>query len=512
MKLELTPVDVDQFRSILAREAGLRFDDEQLPLLSRLLATRVDRTKANDIAGYLAHVATRDAELSELARTLTVSETYFFRNGDQFRALEHLLHEHATSGFRRLRVLSAGSSTGEEAYSIAMTIRETIGRLSGWQISILGVDINPDVIDRAQSAHYTRWSLRETPDTIRDKYFETVQDRHTLVPSIRSMVRFERRNLLDHAADFWHEQIFDIVFCRNVLMYLTPSAATEVVARFARCLDDGGHLFLGHAENLRGLSQDFHLRHTHGTFYYGRRHARDERRPNSPATSMVPSTAEAVQAAVVATDTTWFDAIARSSRRIEQLSRDTSRELGPPTPPTPTPSLRAASDHSIANLTQAMDLMKQERFHEALGLLPSEQAPYSEPDTLLLRAMLLVCTGDLSGARSSCTQLLAIDELNASAHYVLAICCEQHGELQRSIEHCQTAVYLDAEFAMPHLQLGRLARRANDDVTGRRELGLAEGLLVRENTARIILFGGGFSRDTLVRLCRAERNACGEQP
>jgi chemotaxis protein methyltransferase CheR len=123
--------------------------------------------------------------------------------------------------------------------------------------------------------------------------------------------------------------------------------------------------------------------------------------------------------------------------------------------------------------------------------------------------MLLVSTGDVRGAQSLCVELLAVDELNSSAHYIMALCCEHAGDVSEAIEHCQAAAYLDPDFAMPHLQLGRLARRAGDLSTACRELRLALDLIAREDTARILLFGAGFGRDGLRQLCEGEYRASG---
>jgi chemotaxis protein methyltransferase CheR len=306
------------------------------------------------------------------------------------------------------------------------------------------------------------------------------------------MARFERANLLDEGAGTWRAEIFDVVFCRNMLMYLTPVAAARVVSSIAGRLSAGGFLFLGHAENLRGLSTDFRLVHSHGTFYYQRR---DGVAPQAARRS--PPTA------AVSTETSWFESIARASRRIETLAQQT--DAGTADSP-------ALPDPGRPDLEPAMDLMKQERFHEALRLLAAEPPTPAEPDALLLRATLQVGTGELAAAERTCEELLSVDELNAGAHYLTAICREHLGDRAGAIDHSQTATYLDAEFAMPHLQLGRLARRAGDLATARRELDLAAGLLAREDAARIVLFGGGFSRAALIAVCHAELDACGGVP
>jgi chemotaxis protein methyltransferase CheR len=130
---------------------------------------------------------------------------------------------------------------------------------------------------------------------------------------------------------------------------------------------------------------------------------------------------------------------------------------------------------------------------------------------LQLRALLLTQAGELARAEQACAELLCLDELNAGAHYLLALCCEGRGELGLAREHDRIAIYLDAGFAMARLHLGLLLRRSGDRDGARRQLADALLLLQREDTARLLLFGGGFNRATLVALCRAELVAAGAE-
>src|SRR5207253_8620732 len=139
---------------------------------------------------------------------------------------------------------------------------------------------------------------------------------------------------------------------------------------------------------------------------------------------------------------------------------------------------------------QAFELLHNERFSDALDFiqgLPSDSA--TDPDVLLLEAMLLTHSGKLPLAEKTCLRLLAIDELNAGAHYVLALCRESSGDRDGAVEHNRVAVYLDPAFAMPRLHLGLLARRVGDREAARRELGQAQILLRREDASRLLLFG-----------------------
>ena len=162
------------------------------------------------------------------------------------------------------------------------------------------------------------------------------------------------------------------------------------------------------------------------------------------------------------------------------------------------------------DLSLVLEAVRQERFVDALELIGSLPADSQEdPNALLLRAVLLTNHGRLKESEEVCHRLLALDELNAGAHYLMALCSEHAGDANGAIEHGQTAIYLDPGFAMPHLHLGILAKRSGDDDSAQRELGQALTLLASEEASRILLFGGGFSRDALLQLCRTQLRAPG---
>ena len=268
MNAPATPGQVERFRTLVANRVGLQFEDARVAWLADVLRRRMG-VNGQPAEAYLARLQAEAprSELGALAQELTVAETYFFRNIDQFHALrEHVLPQrwHERGPHRCLRILSAGCASGEEAYSIAMTLRE-LPSDAAREASIRAVDLNPAVIDKARRARYTAWALRETSPALQQRWFRPDGPDLVLDDTIRSAVTFEERNLAEDDAELWSPGAYDLVFCRNVLMYFTPQGAQAVAARIARALAPGGYLFLGHAETLRGLSQAFHLRHTHGS-------------------------------------------------------------------------------------------------------------------------------------------------------------------------------------------------------------------------------------------------------
>ena len=502
-----------RFRGWIAQRLGLHFDDAKLEFLAEVLDRRADN-QGLALRPYLDRLEGphMDAELQALAPELTVPETYFFRHIDQFRAFAEVALPEAQAArgpVRKLNILSAGCASGEEPYTLAMVVRER-GADYGWNVSIRGFDLNPAVLAKAARGRYSPWALRETPETSQRRWFRDVGKEFELDEGIRAAVTFQQVNLANESAGLWPPERYDVIFCRNVLMYFTPDSAQALVARLTRSLAPGGHLFLGHAETLRGLSNDYHLRHSHGAFYYQRRHEqysepRGECEDTRAGGSLDQLAGHVVVEPIASVPAPWganiwLETIQNASDQIQALAER----------PTAGSALRSrrrpdGAARTAVQLPVVLELLKNERFADALDLLarlPAESE--QDADVLLLRAALLTHSGQLSAAEKVSAQLLERDELNTGAHYLLALCRESAGDRQGALDHDQAAIYLDSGFAMPRLHLGLMAKRARDLEGARRELRQALLLLKREDASRLLLFGGGFGREALIALCNAE--------
>ncbi|NBY26026.1 MAG: hypothetical protein EBQ71_01465, partial [Betaproteobacteria bacterium] len=251
----------------------------------------------------------------------------------------------------------------------------------------------------------------------------------------------------------------DLVFCRNVLMYFSRETARGVVRRIRQALRPRGFLFLGHAETLRGITPEFHLCHTNDTFYYQQPDACDAA---VKATWAAPhdEPAEDLLPEVVELRSNWVDVIQHAATRIATLadarmrSPDQAAPLVAHTqthtqPHTGSQPCMAAPPRAW-DLSLVLEAVRQERFADALELIGSLPADSNkDSDALLLRAVLLTNHGRLKESEEACRRLLDLDELNAGAHYLMALCREHDGDANGAIEHGQTAIYLDPGFAMP---------------------------------------------------------------
>jgi chemotaxis protein methyltransferase CheR len=489
---------VDQFRDALARRFGLAFDESKQAFLTDVLAKRAGRIRNTDAPSYVHRLMSGQLpreELAVLAQECTIGETYFFRHPDQYWAFVGAVLRGREP--LRLRILSAGCASGEEAYSLAILLREHVPDISNRDVSVVGIDLNSAVLAKAAQGRYTFWSLRGVPEDVRQRFFSGSDKEYQLNAVIQEMASFEERNLLDADPDFWRPGAFDVIFCRNVLMYFTPEAVRTVVDRFARALTPGGFLFLGPAETLRGVSHDYHLRHANDAFFYQRR-TLDElgRHTLSEPDSLVPTPG----------GDSWVSAIGRAAERVTQLSR-AARPADPVVSPSRAPRI-APESGPRSGLLAAREMVRQERYAEALSVLGSlTDAERHDPDAKLLRAVSLTNCGQVGEAERLCHEVLAGDELSAEARYLLALCLEHAGDYGGAMEQDRTAIYLDPRFAMPHLHLGLLSKREGDRAGASHAFRDALALLPREDASRLLLFGGGFTRETLLRLCEAELRA-----
>jgi chemotaxis protein methyltransferase CheR len=479
MTVDATAAAVARFRTLLADRLGWTFVDSDGEQLARVLRRRAQVHGQSDL-GYLRQLGAGapDDELSALAEELTITETYFFRHGEQFRALAQAAlpaRIQARTDRRELRMLSVGCSSGEEAYTLAIVALEARPD-PRWRISVLGLDANPQMLRRAGAGRYSTWSLRETPDAVRERWFHARDGAFELDDSLHDVVEFRAHNVADDDAVLWHARQYDVIFCRNLLMYLTSAAAQILVRRMTGALAPGGYLFLGHTDTLGSRPDGLEALHSHGTFYY-------RRPPDGPAHPPRPAPARPAE----------------------------------PVPPAREPQARPAAEPAVARAggrpaafrDRAVILLREERFSEALTVVESGLPAEPEPRDLLLHGVLLAQAGRIDDAEIVARRLLDVDGLYADAHHLLGVCLEGGAAVEVAIGHYRLAAYLDPEFAMPKLRLGLLARRRGDPRTAGTELDRALSLLRTERDERIVLFGGGFGRITLVALCRAELDATG---
>jgi len=262
-KLHMSPDQFACLRDIVYKRSGIHFPDNKKYVLESRLGHRLRELGLEDYDQYIAFLTMgpyQHDEFQEMFNRITINETSFFRNEPQLTVFERQILPgllDARSDSKRLRIWSAACSSGEEPYTIAMLVHRTLGvRLADWRVEILGTDISQKVLDIAHGGKYTDYSIRATPELVKKRYFRQEGPRWTISDEIREMVCFEIHNLNDRLAARRHGQ-WDVIFCRNVLIYFDDDMKNRVIDTFAENLADDGYLFIGHAEAIRGGSTPF---------------------------------------------------------------------------------------------------------------------------------------------------------------------------------------------------------------------------------------------------------------
>lgn len=274
---KMSDKDFDTFRDYIYNLCGIYFHASKKYFLESRISRRMDETGIASHAEYYQFVRSGPrggTELKRLLDEITTNETCFFRNPPQLTALENkLLPEIVATkgkiGFRKIRIWSAGSSSGEEAYTLAMLLLEKRGAmLKDWIIEIIGTDINETVLNQAKEGIYSSYSVRNTPEYYKKKYFkEELEGKFVLSPEVKKFVTFSQLNLYDDMKMIFMKS-FDFIFCANVLIYFDVSSKSKVVQHFYNNLQPYGYFFVGQSESLHGVSEQFKTVHFPGGFAY----------------------------------------------------------------------------------------------------------------------------------------------------------------------------------------------------------------------------------------------------
>ena len=261
-------------RDCVYSHCGIFFDYDSKYLLEKRLARRLavhNLTSFRDYYRFLKYNRKKDQELMDIMDILTTNETYFFREAFQLKAftdeiIPELIREKYSLGSRSLRIWSAGCSTGEEAYTIAMLLHG-IPELRGWKIEIIGTDISQRVLQHARRAVYGKSAFRATDEKYVKRFFIEQEDGLKICDEIRDLVTISHLNLFDRNRMVMLGNM-DLVFCRNVIIYFDLDAKKRVIESFFNTLHEGGYLLLGHSESLMNVTTQFTLRHFKNDMIY----------------------------------------------------------------------------------------------------------------------------------------------------------------------------------------------------------------------------------------------------
>jgi len=464
---------LERVSAFVAETMGLHFPRERLRDLQRGLVSASEELGFQDPAAcadwLLSRPPTRK-QLQVLAGHLTVGETYFLRDRatlDVFadRLLPDLIRARR-GGAQRLRIWSAACCSGEEAYSLAILVREALLDTTGWHITILATDINAGFLRKAIAGTYREWSFRGTPPGFKQRYFKrTVDGRYAILPEIRRMVTFEHLNLVEdvYPSLATDSNAMDVIFCRNALMYFSPAQARKVIGNLHHALIEGGWLAVSPSEASQALFTQFATRNFPAAILYQKSGTR-------PRVGDTGAAAGQPTSSVYPPAVSGFPAGAPAAHPPSTIMA--------PRPGSATLAMQPSAPVRPPSYKMAASLYERGLYGEAADLLPElleQHAPRMETYSLLARA--LANQGRLTEALTWCDRWIAADKVDASGHYVRGVVLLEQGVQDAARRALQRALYLEPEFVLAHFALGSLARSRGRDEEARKHFANARHLL-----------------------------------
>ncbi|MDT7571649.1 MAG: chemotaxis protein methyltransferase CheR [Actinomycetota bacterium] len=448
-KVVLSDEEFAQLRHVLARSAGLVFDEARRDSVAYCIAERLRATGVRDVSTYLGMLSD-PAERQQLLNEVTIQETHFFRNPPQIRALRKYvipeLLKHADTNGRRIRIWSAGCSTGEEPYTIAMLLRELLPTTAGWDVKVVATDVSSRALEAAKRGRYGERAVQmASPDDLARFFVASGSGHYEVRPEVRNLVEFRHQNLVTDPVPFAPDERIDLVLCRNVTIYFSRETTRGLMARLHACLRDGGYLFLGHSETLWQVSEDFRLvplgTGDSAAFVY----RRIDEPPKERRGTVLPD------------------------RRTEDEG-----------PPQPKPERRAEPRRDRTSVPAA--------------------APVAPASAVAVRAAL--ADGKYDDAVTAASNLVTAEPLNPMGHYLRGLALVNAGKDGDALVDLRKAVYLDPASGLGHFLLAGALHRLGDPAAAAREYRAAADTLGKRAAERTAPELGGRSVQELAALCR----------
>jgi len=485
-----------KLKNLVTVRSGLYFKDYDLKDLENALLYRMRERKIDSPLTYydiLTVSEGKEDEFRELLNHLTVNHTYFFRNEPQFKTLkEKILPEVIASKTVRmrtnprgteekpsLRIWSAGCSTGEEPYSIAIVVKEAIPDLKNWNIKIVATDASTSALEAARKGTYGQNSMRLVSKERRDLYFieRTGIGRkaeYEIRDMIKNMVRFGYFNLMEEN----YPAEFDIIFCSNVTIYFEIETTMRVMDKISHSLHDDGYLFIGYSESLQFISNKFKMLDWEDAIYYRKRKAKEVL-----SETKVP----VLQGAEV-------------DRVLEEISR---KELEAQLKEFKSPETKPVKNIDEL-LTEVIKHLHTKKYYVALDLV--EQAHEMNRDAVepyYLEAEALSSLGRFEEAKDKLKTALQLNPLFAPAHYLFGSLFNEEGKVEEAKKSFKKALYLNKDFTLAHFSLANIYKSEGKPNEAIREYRNTLNILAKNAPDDIIAYSGGFSAVAVAGACKS---------
>ncbi len=483
MGWEGSPGNLSQVSRKIAAYLGLNFPPERETDLLRGLHRAAADLQFPDLQKFLHHLLTQPLqprEIHTLATHLTIGETYFMRDPGTMLVLREiilprLLQEREAQQRRTLRIWSAGCASGEEPYSIAILVKKLVPDIPAWNIFILGTDVNPAALEKAQRGQYTRWSFRQTPPWVIQHYFrESEGGLMEILPEIRRMVTFRLLNLVtDTYPDVRSGTAgLDIILCRNVLMYFTEEARRKILHRFYHCLIEGGWLIVSPGEAHLLWETPFQARRYPEAILYQKPAEREatgllavNSRASGEITPSVPPAGIKSPSGASSGKPSGTPVLPRSPGRNGKTS--------------PASPLRNRRHPTIEDAYQkALRHYQRGEYREVIGLLENAlnagDAPrgeaFCEGKVFHLLARTHANMGDLPSAQAWCQKAIQAESLNGEHYYLLGLIHQEREDFPAAMGALRRALFLQPDLIMARVALARIHLHQGRHAAAEREI------------------------------------------
>lgn len=440
---------------------GIVIQDHQLENLRATVSEICDKfgyASCEEFLDFLQQCDQYVAELEWLISRITVGETYFFRDQSQMDYLRRnwlpeVINRKRESGEKTLRIWSAGCSSGQELYSIAIMLQEMLPDMASWTLHLLGTDINTDGLSRAIRGEYGEWSFRATDEDIRRQHFiQKGQNQYKIKPQFRSMAKFSFLNLADdsYPSIMTETHAMDLILCRNVFIYFDGSMAINVLKKFTNCLVPEGRLLLGASDMMPTSVDGLEFSEWGGMFYYRRA---DEKYSPQPLIKM-PRKPQAIT--LLDTPSAPQPAAAERSEKLTPVS-------AAPVPAAP------AEPKSID--ARIRELLREERWSEAIAAITQYMDIHGETSAMLQhRAKALSNRGESMQAIQLCQRSIELDPLNHHTYLIMALALLELNRMQEAEAALRKVIYLNRDFIEAHFHLALLQLRLGKVKSGLKSL------------------------------------------
>ena len=508
---------LQNFAKLIAKEMGLHFPKFRLPELAQKMTSLGREAGYADLQSYMLWLMSAPLskkQMEVLAGVLTIGETYFLRDPKSYRVFEEELLPDLIKARRStdktLRIWSAGCSTGEEPYSIAILLSRVIPDLADWKITLVGSDINPRAIERGRLGIYSKWSFRNAPGWLLEYFSAEPDGSYQIVPRIRNMVRFAHLNLADPGGPSSPlTEGMDIIFCRNVMLYFHAAQIKKTIARFHSALKNGGWLFVGPTEVDHQTLSGFSCRQFDGALVLRKTDQRQEEQLSErpvwlpeatlpqplQAGAALPSLAQSPKTG--ASLPSLLQPAATGNRAAARAKKGSAVHSGLPEQNAPSEKRPGSA------LEEAQALYRAGRYEQAALLALGTPKAAQQAETLALVAHAYANIGRLDEARRYCEKAIARDRLSAQNHYLLSIILEQQGDSDGAVRSLKHALYIDHDYLLAYFALGNLCQQRGEQKKAQQSFANALRLLQRRDPHEVLPEAEGMTAGTLAQLIRS---------